>query len=331
MGPLVIVVLVGLTLVIAARSIRGTLTDRRSLEEHHRALDTLGGVAHQQDGATPLPFDPPGARAHVRIVGTKAAQPAPEPSGNRGPPPRPAGRPPVMPAAHNETQPSPTPPPAHRELQPTLTPQAAGATVAPASHRDILTVPSPAPPEPEGRLAGTVAPPATSATPRRRRRRALVPGGALALAAVVVVTTGIGVAAILNRSDRSHPPADAIAVPAATNPVPSTTTTTTVPVVLVSSDSQGARYNLASSASVELVPSSPCWVEIRAGNATGTLVFQGVLRPGDHRPIPATTPVWLRLGNPPGVTIVVNGSPLQPPGRSSSRPYNVTFAPATNG
>jgi hypothetical protein len=422
-GPLVIVVLVGLTAVFALRSIRGTLTDRHSLEEHHRALDTLGAAAHQQDGATPLPPDLPGARAHVRIVRTEAAHHTKR-SDAAAPPPsrrassasrarreghRPRGtdtRP--RPGVEHDLQPSLAP--AADDAYLTQTAAAAGAAepsqgaeaagvaeaaqgadaataadaaslaaqaaepargtdgpeatdwvqaiyrsqeaerpdtyvtptpearrepeVLAAPRRDFEPLPSPTPLPPAGSLGqGTVAAPSTTVAHRRRRRHRRTLGRRVAAAATAaaVVAAAVGLAALLTSRHHDHPPAAAIAEPAATLPAPSTTATTAVPAVLVSSDSQGAHYNLASSATVELVPSSPCWVEIRAGGATGQLVFQGLVRPGERRPIPATTPVWLRLGNPPGVAIVVNGTALQPPGRTSSQPYNFTFAPATNG
>ena len=200
-----------------------------------------------------------------------------------------------------------------------------------ASYRPGL----PAPPEPAASLVMRTAAKPDSPPAHRRRRSRMIPAGAIAGGVIVVV--GLTVAAILSRPDVDHAANQRASV---VTPVPSRSTApppTTAPpapanpAVLVSSNSQGARYNLLSAVNIELVPSSPCWVEIRTGSATGAVVYQGLLRPGIRHPVAAGGPVWLRLGNPPAVAIVINGTPLAPPGQTASQPYDLTFQPATGG
>ncbi len=55
-----------------------------------------------------------------------------------------------------------------------------------------------------------------------------------------------------------------------------------------------------------------CWVEVRAGSATGQALYSGILATGDslrfNRPR-----LWLRLGAASNVDIVVNGRPSSVP------------------
>jgi hypothetical protein len=126
--------------------------------------------------------------------------------------------------------------------------------------------------------------------------------------------------------------------PAATAPPPSqtranqpplTTPTTVAPVQLVQSDSQEATFSLTSSASIELVSTQRCWVEVRSGSASGPVVFSTTLVGGQRQTLPSGQTLWIRLGFPPGVSIVINGTPLAVPLLSTPSPYNVKFQTAS--
>jgi hypothetical protein len=157
--------------------------------------------------------------------------------------------------------------------------------------------------------------------------------GLSAAATILVVVGGLTLLAIASGSGGHHPRPPAAAAGRATPP-PTVTPPTTAPpkasAVLIDSNSQGARYSVEpSSASIELVPTSTCWVQVRTGSATGPVTFQGTMHVGDRLPLPTSGPVWLRLGNPPGVSIVVNGTPLHLVTASVAQPYNLELQPST--
>ena len=77
-----------------------------------------------------------------------------------------------------------------------------------------------------------------------------------------------------------------------------------------------------------MVVTSPSWVQIRVGSAAGPIVYQAVLHPGDRKPVPANGPVWVRIGNPPGISIVIDGTPVPLVVPDTSAPYNLLFQPA---
>jgi hypothetical protein len=152
-----------------------------------------------------------------------------------------------------------------------------------------------------------------------------------AAATVLVAVGAITIIASATRSGGRHPRSPAVVAPAI--PLPAATPPTTAPkasAVLIDSNSQGARYSVEpSAASIELVPMSPCWVQVRTGSAYGPIIFQGTMRLGAHLPLPTNGPVWLRLGNPPGISIVVNGTPLRLVTASVAQPYNLELQPAS--
>ena len=148
----------------------------------------------------------------------------------------------------------------------------------------------------------------------------------VAAAVVVVVAVAVGVALVLARHGQSATPSAQRSAPAASATGAGAPTTAASPVVSVSRDSQEARFRVVQAgAVVELAPVSSCWVQIRMGSATGQVVFTGTMRQGDRRALPAGQPVWLRIGNPPGMAIEVNGSPLAISEPANSQPFNVVF------
>jgi hypothetical protein len=121
----------------------------------------------------------------------------------------------------------------------------------------------------------------------------------------------------------------------ATSPPPPATTTTApaAPLVLLTNDSQSARYRVnRPTADVELIATAPCWVEIKAALGTGPTVFVGTLRPGSHQAVPTaptTGGVSIRLGNPGGMSVTVDGAAFPVPGLSGAQPFTLTFQPST--
>jgi hypothetical protein len=121
-----------------------------------------------------------------------------------------------------------------------------------------------------------------------------------------------------------------LATQASPAPVSPATTAPQAAAVLIDSNSQGARYSVAPSAgSIDLVATSSCWVQLRTASANGPVLFEGTMHAGDRMPLPTGGPVWLRLGNPPGISIVINGAPLHLAAPSVPQPYNVEFQPAS--
>jgi hypothetical protein len=91
-------------------------------------------------------------------------------------------------------------------------------------------------------------------------------------------------------------------------------------VSLVSATAQTASYQVQGSASIKVVSAARCWVEIRDGGPSGQIVFQGVLAAGQTETAPG--PAWLRVGDPPAVSVTVNGTPLTPPAMAGGTPYD---------
>ncbi len=306
---LVLVVAIGVVaLALTAGSLRRAWSDRRSLERHHKTLDTLGEIAHDQDPRIPASPDHE-PHFHVRVIRPEEARSPAEPS-----PGLPTIKPWIVPGH--------------------LTgPSSEHAGDVPAAPLPVPAKPPPSPPEVAAALvAQTVnAPVAPRRTRYARRRRhpskpVLAAAGTVAAAIVAVV-----LALVLTGRSPTH------RVAAGSSSPPSTAATTSTappaaaspprppPPVLVASDQTGATFSVASQFQIQLVPSSTCWVQVRTGSAAGPVVYEGILQPGQPYPLPATGPVWLRLGNPPGVSVVVNGTPLQGPLPSTAQPYNLQF------
>jgi hypothetical protein len=72
------------------------------------------------------------------------------------------------------------------------------------------------------------------------------------------------------------------------------------------------------------VTSAKCWVLASASN--GSVIFQGVLNPGDSRTFDDPQKVSLRLGNAPATNLIVNGVDIGAPS-SKSNVVDVSFGP----
>lgn len=111
---------------------------------------------------------------------------------------------------------------------------------------------------------------------------------------------------------------------------PTTTpTASSVPPALTatSSTSTDAIYTVTGGQlQLSLTASGPCWVELRSGSPTGPVVYEGTIQAGSSQDFSAGGGAWLRLGDPGGVQLRINGSPVQLP--SVANPFNVTVSTA---
>ena len=106
-------------------------------------------------------------------------------------------------------------------------------------------------------------------------------------------------------------------------------TASTVPPALTatSSTSTDAIYTVTGGQlQLSLTASGPCWVELRSGSPTGPVVYEGTIQAGSSQDFSAGGGAWLRLGDPGGVQLRINGSPVQLP--PVANPFNVTVSSA---
>jgi hypothetical protein len=66
-----------------------------------------------------------------------------------------------------------------------------------------------------------------------------------------------------------------------------------------------------------------CWVELRLGSATGPVAFEGTMVVPGQQQFVGHGGLWLRLGNPTGVIMRVDGGVVPLP--ASAAPYDVTL------
>jgi hypothetical protein len=155
---------------------------------------------------------------------------------------------------------------------------------------------------------------------------------AIVLAAVAVVSNlpsnppGRGAAQTTVAPQRAKPGASRPKQEATTTSVPPTTATTAPPkpAQLLSAGGGTATYQLRSKDALVVVKASgPCWIEVRVGSPQGQVVYEGTLEAGMMAHV--TGPAWIRLGNPPAVTVLVDGMPMPVPGRQLAVPMNLQF------
>jgi cytoskeleton protein RodZ len=149
-----------------------------------------------------------------------------------------------------------------------------------------------------------LAPPRTAErlwSPWDDRRR--LAGMAIA-AAVALVVAGVAVLALLGAfgggSGAAGPSTGR--PPSSSSPPPSTPSTQTPPPV----------HRTRPVAALALAASGPCWLEVRAGSATGRLIYLGTLEAGQTRHF-ATGPLWVRVGAPWELSMRVHGHPMPLP------------------
>ena len=155
----------------------------------------------------------------------------------------------------------------------------------------------------------------------RRPRFGFVAG--LAAAVVVVCVVVAVLVATMSTSSNKGQPARRASPPASTAPAPPSP-----PFKLVSSDPQGAVYNVASGrVALSAVASGRVWLEVVAGTGPfGQVLWQGVLSQGQNQTITNDAPVWIRIGASSNVSVTVNGSGVLLP--QAPNTYNLTFSHA---
>jgi hypothetical protein len=101
---------------------------------------------------------------------------------------------------------------------------------------------------------------------------------------------------------------------------------TTVPepmLVATAATTSYASYTVnAASVNIDLSAGRACWIELRDASRNGPLVYQGTLQPGATQAFHAVGSVWMRLGDPSGVTVTIDGSAVNLP--AVSNPYDLT-------
>lgn len=167
----------------------------------------------------------------------------------------------------------------------------------------------------------------------RRRRKTTGSNGMLTAVAglAVLIVAGSAAAAVMLRGGASPAASttatkSVVSLPSGSEPTntkpAATTTTTTLPVSLVSSTQQAAVYRVTGTAQISIDASGRCWVEVRQGTQSGPVVFTGTLTQGSTKAV--SGPAWVRLGNPPAVSVSVDGTPISRPTAAGS-PYNLEF------
>ena len=79
---------------------------------------------------------------------------------------------------------------------------------------------------------------------------------------------------------------------------------------------------------IRLVATEDCWVDLTTSK--GRTIFSGIVPAGAHRVWVAHHPVSMKLGNPGGVTLFVNGAPAGPPA-GTNQPVTLSFRPGKRG
>jgi uncharacterized protein DUF4115 len=115
--------------------------------------------------------------------------------------------------------------------------------------------------------------------------------------------------------------------PASSGPRAPTPTASAAPAPaarVVSTGAQGVTIAVISGSTVDLSASAPCWILARAA-ATGAVLTEATLAAGQTASIPFQDGLWIRLGNPAGVTVLIGGQPLALPGQPG-QPMNLLFS-----
>jgi cytoskeletal protein RodZ len=90
-------------------------------------------------------------------------------------------------------------------------------------------------------------------------------------------------------------------------------------------DGDGIQVTTGPAPKVELVATGEAWVRVNAGD--GSVLFEGILQPGDTFEVPATEqPPVLRAGESGSVFVAVNGVPFGPVGPAGQVTSNVALS-----
>lgn len=260
-------------------------------------------------------------------------QPTPHRGSSRTPPPV-ASRP-ARPESPPESPAEPSTPPMGTTSPPPLV-----FVDEPDDAREPAATPAPA----SGARALAAARAGVAFRPGAHRHRQRGGGNAraaLAAAVAVAVIAGGAYAAVHYLSTGGSHTTAAAGRPASssghsptshpTSTDPTTPTSTTVPAPQVTPTGSGSYYAdytvAATSLDVSLVVTDSCWVEVRDGSSSGSITYEGTLKPGVSQNFQATGGLWIRLGDPSGVSMDIDGSPVQLP--SDSSPFDVAVSGST--
>jgi hypothetical protein len=169
--------------------------------------------------------------------------------------------------------------------------------------------------------------------PERRRApkvnvRWLVIGGAVV---VVLALVGVAVALGLGSDTGSDGKHEAVSPKhsSTTTTDPPSTTTTTVPPAASITGTEGGTVTISVPASpyqVTIAARSDCWMQ--AVQADQTVVVTTTLQAGESKDLTQSGPLTIRLGNPGGVDVSVNGQAMTLPASGGSA-MKLQLNPAT--
>jgi hypothetical protein len=160
----------------------------------------------------------------------------------------------------------------------------------------------------------------SSQVPGGKRTVAAAAGAGVAavvLAVVLVLTLGGGGGA--SHASGHRPQAAGAARPVAPP-------TTVAPVSMVTSDATDATYAVhLQSYTLDLTSfPGPCWVQVRTGSATGPVIFDSVIQANQYVGVPASGPLWVRVGFEANIRMAVNWTLVKQP-TPTPAPFNFTF------
>jgi cytoskeletal protein RodZ len=139
------------------------------------------------------------------------------------------------------------------------------------------------------------------------------PSLSMFVAVVLLAVIGFGAYRLVtHNSDKSHPPKAAAAAS-------HRATTSATPTAHPSSSPTPTRSDVV----IQLTANEDCWV-LLTRRSDGSQIFMGVVAAGSSRTWTEKKAVKMRLGNPPGVVLTVDGK-LQP--TNVNNPETLSFSP----
>jgi cytoskeleton protein RodZ len=164
----------------------------------------------------------------------------------------------------------------------------------------------------------------------RRTERRTPNWGAAALAMVLLAVIAVAAVNLVGGKGHSGAPAQVAAASTSKAPAP-TSPAPTVSTVAPSSTPTTPPSTPPSSAVAEVgvhvvvkVTTATCWILASASN--GSVIYQGLLQPGDTKTFDDPQKVSLRLGNAPATDLTVNGVDIGAP-PSTTSVASVSFGP----
>jgi cytoskeletal protein RodZ len=142
------------------------------------------------------------------------------------------------------------------------------------------------------------------------------PSLSMIVAVVLLAVIGFGAYRLVSHhSDKSHPPKAAAAVS-------HRATTSATPTVLPSTSPTPTRSDVV----IQLTANEDCWV-LLTRHSDGSQIFMGVVPAGSARTWTEKQAVDMRLGNPPGVVLTVDGKQQS---TNVNNPETLSFSPQSS-